>query len=77
MKQTAKKTKHVATRTIWLSVLGSIMLGLMILLVGLSIYGNSLMQESISRARATVSRAQASARHGADTEGFANGSMRA
>lgn len=70
MEHSVKKAKHVATRTVLLSVLGSIVLGLASLLVGLSIYGNSLMQESISRTRTTVSTAESSVRNGTDTIGL-------
>lgn len=75
MKQTTKKTKHVATRTVWFSVLSSVALGLTILLVGLSIYGNSLMQDAISRARFATTRAGGSASHAADTVGLARDVM--
>ena len=67
MKQTVKKTRHIAARTVWLSVISSIVVGLASLLVGLSIYGNTLMQDSISRARTTTSTAASSVRHGMDT----------
>ena len=70
MRQTKKKAKHLAARTVRLSVLGSVVLGLAILLLGLSIYGNSLMQESISRARFATTRAGGSASHAADTVGL-------
>lgn len=75
MKQGNKKTKHITTRTVWLSVLSSIAVGLASLLFGLGIYGNSLMRESITRARATTSRAASSAQHGADTAGLAKDVM--
>ena len=70
MKQGSKKVKHVATRTVLLSVFGSIVLGLTLLVVGLSIYGNTLMQDSISRARFATTRAGGSASHAADTVGL-------
>ena len=70
MKQGAKKPKHVATRTVLLSVIGSMVLGLTLLAVGLSIYGNSLMRESISRARFATTRAGGSAYRGTDTAGL-------
>lgn len=76
MKQTAKKTKHVAVRTVWLSVISSIIVGLSSLVLGLSIYGNSLIQESIDKTRSTVSKAASSAKHGTDTAGLAKEVMR-
>ena len=76
MEQTARKKRHITTRTVWLSVLGFILIGLASLLVGLSIYGNSLMQESIKSTRITTGRAAASAEHGADTVGLARDVMR-
>ena len=51
-------------------------MGLASLLVGLYIYGNSLMQESISRARTTPSTASSSVQHGMDTVGLAEDVMR-
>lgn len=54
MKQSAKKTRHVAVRTVWLSVISSIIVGLTSLVLGLSIYSNSLMQESIAKALAIL-----------------------
>ena len=76
MVQTARKKRHITTRTVWLSVLGFILIGLASLLVGLSIYGNSLMQESIKSTRITTGRAAALAEHGADTVGLARDVMR-
>ncbi len=76
MQKTTKKTRHIASRTVWLSVLSSVVVGLASLLVGLSIYGNSLMQESISRTRTMVSTASSSVRNGTDTIGLAGDVMR-
>ena len=76
MKQEIKKTRHITTKTVWLSTLGFILIGLASLLVGLSIYSNSLMQESITSTRTTAGRAAASAQHGTDTVGLARDVMR-
>ncbi len=71
-----KKIQHIATRTIWFAVLSSFVLGLASLMVGLYIYSNSLMQESVSRTRSTTSRAASSAQNGTDTVGLAADVMR-
>lgn len=71
MSQAASAKKHVTTRTVWLTVLSSFLIGVASLFVGLSIYGNSLMQESIARARSATTRAASSATHGTNTVGLA------
>lgn len=76
MIETGKIRRHIATRTVWFSVISSIVLGLASLLVGLSIYSNSLMQASISRTRSICPRAASSAQHGTDTVGLADDVMR-
>ena len=60
----------MATRAVLLSVLGSVVLGLTLLAVGVSIYSNTLMQESISRARFATTRAGGSVSHAADSVGL-------
>ena len=50
--------------------ISSIVLGVTILLVGLSIYGNSLLQDSIARACLATTRAEGSATHVLDTVGL-------
>ena len=71
-----EKTKRIAVRTVRFSVLMSLVLGLAILLVGLYIYSNSLMQESLSRVRSTCPSAASSAQNGTDTVGLADDVMR-
>ncbi len=72
-----RKTKRsIAARTVWFSVISSVVLGLASLLVGLSIYGNSLIKESISRACSTCPRAASTAEHGTNTVGLAEDVMR-
>ena len=75
MKYSMNKTERITARTVNLSVISSVVLGLVSLLVGLSIFSNSLMKDSVSRTRTTTSKAASSAEHIADIAGFAEDVM--
>ena len=61
------KKQSLTTRTIRFTVLSSAALGLIALVIGLSIYGSSLVQHSINRACETAKGASVSAKNGADS----------
>ena len=57
MKQKTKKHGRIANRTVLFNMISSIALGLACLLLGLNIYANSLMQQSITNTRVNAARA--------------------
>ena len=67
MKQ--KKSK-IAKKTVLLAMLSAVVLGLVSLFVGLGIYSDSLITDSIALTRSTATKAAAAAAHGTDTAGL-------
>ena len=68
----AEKRRHsLSFKSIRFTVLGSVLLGLTMLIVGLGIYGSGLTTQSIKTAYNLASYAAVSVEHGADAVGLA------
>ena len=66
-----KRRNSLAGKAVRGSLRSCLLLGTIALLLGLGIFGNTLVQRSISRASETAAKASVSAERGADSVGFA------
>ena len=66
-----KRRNSLAGKAVRGSLRSCLLLGAIALLLGLAIFGNTLVQRSISRASETAAKASVSAERGADSVGFA------
>ncbi|MBO4836543.1 MAG: PP2C family protein-serine/threonine phosphatase [Clostridia bacterium] len=71
MSKAEKRRRSLSVKTIHSTVKGSILLGLTVLVVGLGLYGSSLINQSIQTANNLASYASVSAIHGADSVNLA------
>ena len=66
-----KRRNSLAGKAVRGTLRSCLLLGAIALLLGLAIFGNTLVQRSISRASETAAKASVSAERGADSVGFA------